>query len=398
MQPEWLLPSTVTLQPELPTPTFCVLPWIHLSTTVDGVWGRCCFDATSDYDRYYHEPQAPDFRLDEDAIGCLRNSRYATANPDRVMGVAEAFNSPALRRTRLQMLDGEAPRACRSCFDQEALGVESHRSHVNRRFYAKTNFAALAEGTAPDGTSPEFPFYLDLRFGNICNLSCIMCSFPISSRLGAGRAPSWSPAVINPYHDDAELWTELREQCHNIRYIYFAGGEPFLQNDHFRLLRLLVEEDVAQHISLQYNTNLTIVPDEALTLLRQFGEVFLGASCDGTGELFETIRAGARWPDFVANLRTVKQHFTVSLDVAVQRDNVHALGELIGFADSEGVAIRFENILQSPAELSVRALPSASKDLQHGSLVRLAAECERAGRAVLADQITRIDQYMMSDG
>jgi sulfatase maturation enzyme AslB (radical SAM superfamily) len=387
----------VTTSPELPSATFCVLPWIHLASTVDGVWGRCCFDATNDYDLYYRESDAPDFRLHEDAIGCLRNSRYAAANPDRVMGPAEAFNSPALRRTRLQMLDGDAPRACYSCFDQEALGVESHRSQVNRRFRAKTNFAALAGHTASDGTSPEFPFYLDLRFGNTCNLSCIMCSFPISSRLGAGRAPSWSPAVINPYRDDTELWTELREQCQNIRYIYVAGGEPFLQNDHFRLLSLLIEEDVAQHVSLQYNTNLTVVPEEALTLLDHFGEVVLGASCDGTGELFETIRVGARWSHFVANLHKVKQRFTVSLDVTVQRDNVHALRELIAFADGEGVEIRFENILQSPAELSVRAIPTPSKDLQHSSLVRLAAECVRAGRAVLADQITRIDQYMVSE-
>ena len=386
----------MTTNGELPSATFCILPWIHLATTVDGVWGRCCFDVTNDYDLYYQESEAPDFRLHEDAIGCLRNSRYATANPNRVMGLAEAFNSPALRRTRLQMLDGDAPQACRSCFDQEALGVESHRGQVNRGFRAETNFAALAERTALDGTSPDFPFYLDLRFGNICNLSCIMCSFPISSRLGAGRASNWSPAVINPYRDDAELWTELREQCHNIRYIYIAGGEPFLQNDHFRLLRLLIEEDVAQHISLRYNTNLTVVPDDALALLHHFGEVVLAASCDGTGKLFERIRVGAQWSHFVSNLRKVKKHFTVLLDVTVQRDNVHALQELIAFADGEGVAIRLENILQSPPELSVRALPTSSKDLQHSSLVRLAAECECAGRDILVDEITRIDQYMMS--
>jgi pyruvate-formate lyase-activating enzyme len=386
----------MTTDPELPSATFCVLPWIHLATTVDGVWGRCCFDTTNDYDLYYRESEAPDFRLHEDAIGCLPNSRYATANPEQVMGLAEAFNSPALRRTRLQMLNGEAPRACRSCFDQEALGVESHRGQVNRGFRADTNFEALAERTAADGTSPDFPFYLDLRFGNICNLSCIMCSFPISSRLGVGRASSWSPAVINPYHDDAELWTELREQCNKIRYIYVAGGEPFLQTDHFRLLRLLIDEDVAQHISLRYNTNLTVVPDDALRLLDYFDEVVLAASCDGTDELFESIRVGARWSHFVANLRKVKQRFTVLLDVTVQRDNVHALQELIAFADGEGVAIRLENILQSPAELSVRALPTTSKDLQHSSLVRLAAGYERAGRNVLADEIVRIDRYMVS--
>jgi hypothetical protein len=31
------------------------------------------------------------------------------------------------------------------------------------------------------------------------------------------------------------------------------------------------------------------------------------------------------------------------------------------------------------------------------TLVRLAAECERAGRDALADQITRIDQYLVKE-
>lgn len=387
----------MTTEEDLPSATFCVLPWIHLSTTVDGVWGRCCFDTSNDYDSYYSRAEPPDFRLDEDAIGCVRNSRYAAENPERVFGLADAFNSPAMRRTRLQMLDGQAPRPCRSCFDQEALGVESHRCHVNTRFRTKADFAALAERTEPDGTSPGSPFYLDLRFGNTCNLACIMCSFPISSRLGAGRTPSWSPAVINPYRDDLELWAELRAQCRHIRYLYVAGGEPFLQQDHFRLLRLLVDEGVAHRISVQYNTNLTIVPDAALTLLDEFGDVVLGASCDGTGELFETIRVGAQWPRFVANLRKVRDRFTVSLDVTVQRDNVHALAKLIAFADAERVGIRFENVLQSPAELSVRALPTASKVAAHEALRRLASECDRAGRAALADQLSRVDRYMVSE-
>jgi hypothetical protein len=65
------------------TDTLCVLPWIHLSTTVDGVWGRCCFDATNDYDNYYQQAEQPVFELVPDALGCLPHSRYASDNPDR---------------------------------------------------------------------------------------------------------------------------------------------------------------------------------------------------------------------------------------------------------------------------------------------------------------------------
>ncbi len=66
-----------------PSGSFCALPWLHLSTTVDGVWGRCCFDATNDYDHYYRQADEPEFRLVPDALGCLPQSRYAAANPRR---------------------------------------------------------------------------------------------------------------------------------------------------------------------------------------------------------------------------------------------------------------------------------------------------------------------------
>lgn len=103
--------------PETPRPVeradaMCVLHWIHLSTTVDGVWGRCCFDASNDYDHYYQEAEEPRFALRPDALGCLPGSRYAQDNPDKVFSLSEAFNSPELRRTRLQMLAGERPATC----------------------------------------------------------------------------------------------------------------------------------------------------------------------------------------------------------------------------------------------------------------------------------------------
>jgi hypothetical protein len=375
--------------------TLCVLPWVHLSTTVDGVWGRCCFDATNDYDSYYREPTEPVFALDDDAIGCLPNSRYAVDNPSRALGPAEAFNSPALRRTRLQMLAGERPPACYSCFRQEDLGVESHRGYMNRLFADRLDVAEVYGSTGPDGTVPGFPPYLDLRFGNTCNLSCIMCSFPISSRLGAGRTPPWATAHIDPYADDDGFWGALRANCHQVRWLYIAGGEPFLQRGHLKLLDLLIEEGAAPVIEIHYNSNLTILPDGIFASLGHFRDVVIGASCDGTGDLFESIRAGAKWPVFVENLRRAKSHVRLWLDVTVQRDNVGALGDLLSFAQAEGVPLRLQNILQDPPDLSVRSLPAETKARHRASVEELRRGCAQAGMDELARELQRINDYML---
>jgi sulfatase maturation enzyme AslB (radical SAM superfamily) len=381
-------------EPEAVRDTVCVLPWTHIASTVDGVWGRCCFDSTNDYDHYYQQETEPEFILEPDAIGCSPLSRYAGANPDRTMGILEAFNSPNMRRTRMEMLAGEKPAACDYCFKQESLGVGSHRTHMNGLYNEKVDLPGLLAATAPDGTLDRFPINLDLRFGNTCNLSCIMCSFPVSSKLGAGRSPVWTTANIDPYREDDELWSTLREHAHEIRYLYIAGGEPFMQPGHLRLLELLTETGAAGEIEIHYNSNLTVLPSTLWQQLRQFKHASIAASCDGVGEVFERIRVGARWETFVANLRTTREHVEVWLDVTVQRDNIADLRQLYRFARAEGVRMRTENILQYPEEFSVRSLPREERERHAADVAALVTEC--ADGDPLIPELENVREYLLS--
>jgi sulfatase maturation enzyme AslB (radical SAM superfamily) len=378
-----------------PTDTLCVLPWTHVASTVDGVWGRCCFDSTNDYDRYYREEVEPAYVLDPDALGCSPLSRYAKANPERAMGLREAFNSPAMRRTRLQMLAGERPPACHACFQQEDLGVGSHRTHMNGIFAEEMNLAELIDATDPDGGLDRFPIHLDLRFGNTCNLSCIMCTFPISSRLGAGRTPTWTTANIDPYRDDEDLWQTIRDHAREIRYLYVAGGEPFLQPGHYRLLEVLTTSGAACNIKIHYNSNLTVLPADLWPRLSQFKSASIAASCDGIGEVFEHIRLGARWEQFVANLRIAREHVEVWLDVTVQRGNVGELAGLLQFACVEKVRMRAQNILQYPEELSVRSLPLEERERHAADIAQLVLAC-RTTRPELSTELERVRDYLLS--
>lgn len=381
---------------EVEPEVLCVLPWTHVASTVDGVWSRCCFDTTNDYDGYYWQDTEPEFVLDPDALGCAPLSRYSSANPTRVMGPQEAFNSPNMRRTRLQMLAGDRPAACRSCFQQEDLGVGSHRTHMNDLFANEMDMPGLLAATGPDGSLDRFPIHLDLRFGNHCNLSCIMCSFPVSSRFGAGKTPAWTTPNIDPYRDDEHLWQSLREHAHEIRYLYVAGGEPFLQPGHRRLLNLLAETGAAGNIQIHYTSNLTVLPPGIWTLLHQFKRASIAASCDGIGEVFERIRVGARWGDFIANLRLARDHVEVWLDVTVQRDNVASLASLHRFARAEGVRMRAQNILQYPDHLSVRSLPRAEREHHASDVARLVLECRGDRESELIAELERVRGYLLS--
>ena len=378
------------------TPTLCVLPWIHLATTIDGVWGRCCFDASTAYEHYYEQAEEPEFNLEADAIGCVRNSRYAKANPDRVFGLAGAFNSPEMRRTRLQMLAGERPRACTFCYSAEDDGGDSHRLAMNREFHRHLDvrdMLSLISRTAADGSVDAVPYFLDLRFGNTCNLECIMCAFPTTSKMGARQAPRWTTANIDPYRDE-DLWAELRNIAPSLRCVYFAGGEPFLQPGHMRMLSLLIEEGAAHRISLRYNSNLTILPDGIFDMFDKFADVEISASCDGIGAVFEQIRVGASWEKFASNVQEARKHVSVVLDVSPQRDNVGNLPALIDFAIAERLPIRLENFIHSPRELSARNLPDRDKKRHSDALARAADRYRKAAHADIADQLDRLVSFI----
>lgn len=379
------------------SPTFCVLPWLHLSTSVDGVWARCCVDSTAYHDQYYTEQDEPAFLLEEESLGCVTNSRYASDNPGLVRGFDEAFNSPAMRRTRLAMLSGEPVAACSYCYVREAGGGQSYRQQMNDELPNRIDIDRLLALTDPDGTVAEFPCYLDLRFGNSCNLECIMCGFPVSSRWGASRRVHWASANIDPYRGDEEFWEMLSRNATKLRRVYFAGGEPFMQPLHFKALEMFVATGAAAGIELVYNSNLTLVPDGIFDYFRHFESVCIGASCDGTRALFESIRRGAKWAEFVSNIDLYRQHVRVLLQVAPQRDNIGAIGDILEFAESRGLEVDLRNFVHYPAELSARSLPLEERQACSAELRQLARACGDAGRSSEAGQLMMLIEFLDAD-
>jgi pyruvate-formate lyase-activating enzyme len=346
------------------------------------------------HDQLYELDEQPQFALHPDALGCAPGSRFASANPDRVAGIEEAFNSPNMRRTRIAMLARQRVPACAYCYEREEGGGESYRQKMNAWFADRMDLQALVERTAPDGTMPGFPVFLDIRFGNSCNLRCIMCGYSVSSSWGISKHPSWAPAHIDPYRDDEELFAALRANATDLRRVYFAGGEPLLQPGHFRLLDLLVETGAAAGIDVVYNSNLTILPDGLFDRLALFQSAGIGASCDGTGEVFERIRVGAMWETFARNVRLARAHVTLWLQVAPQRDNVMHLREIVDFAVAEEVGVDLTDFVHWPAELSVRHLSARAKAEAARNLADLEAECLTRALPNVARQISMLRRFL----
>lgn len=146
--------------------------------------------------------------------------------------------------------------------------------------------------------------FIDFRNSNLCNLKCRTCGPHFSS--------SWAKelghnTVIQKINVDEYINSILNS---DIREIYFAGGEPLLNVDHWQLLDRLIELDLAKTVALRYSTNLTILDYKdrrATDYWNQFNKVEVQVSMDATGRAFEYIRSGADW-NLVDNNITELQH------------------------------------------------------------------------------------------
>jgi hypothetical protein len=91
--------------------------------------------------------------------------------------------------------------------------------------------------------------------------------------------------------------------------IHFAGGEPLIMPEHWRILDLLVEREKFD-VDLRYSTNGTTLGTKKQNVLeywKKFNYVHLSLSIDGAGDAFEHIRYKGKWNQTLENLKKIRQ-------------------------------------------------------------------------------------------
>ena len=210
--------------------SICILPWIHQHGDLEGNYAPCCFTLGS------------------------KNSIFGKG-----MSPLQAFNSSYMKSLRLGMLQDKRPTPCAVCYNWENNDIESHRKRMNS-LYSK--YFHLFDKTNKDGSLDSPPIYLDFRFGNLCNFSCRMCGSFASSSWSKEEKFHGTMSIDSPNHYDHWtnndlFWTDLEKIKKYIKVLYFAGGEPFVQEGHYKMLQLFVDSGLAKNVRLSYNTNLS---------------------------------------------------------------------------------------------------------------------------------------------
>jgi MoaA/NifB/PqqE/SkfB family radical SAM enzyme len=247
--------------------TFCIYPWIHLHAYPTGEAYPCCHA--------------------EMGVGQVGNCREST--------LAEIWQGEQMKKLRSDMLNETPNTTCGRCYEQEAAGFFSGRRSANK--HHGHHIKKLQD-------NPFEMTYWDIRFSNLCNLSCRSCGHIFSSSWYQDQAKlageDWAkknrPLNIAG-RSPRDMWQQLLPHIDYVEQIYFAGGEPLMMEEHYLILEEL-ERREKFNVRLIYNTNFTQVRLKdryVFDYWKRFKNVAVGASLDAMGSRAEYIRKGTDW-------------------------------------------------------------------------------------------------------
>jgi sulfatase maturation enzyme AslB (radical SAM superfamily) len=188
---------------------------------------------------------------------------------------------------------------CNLCYNKASTN-SSRKSIFNSTF-------KLADDSKEDKLT-----FLDISFGNTCNLTCVMCSSEYSSKLRKIETDfnrDWKP-VHETFSLSKEKVDAIVNQLDDLLMIDIKGGEPFASKE---CLHFLEQVTLANpNIEIQVTTNLTLVNDSVIDILKSNPKIKLIVSLDGIGKTYEWIR-GIEFSVVEEKLRLVAESSPKSL-------------------------------------------------------------------------------------
>jgi len=322
---------------------FCMIPWIHMHAFPDGRAYPCCLGD------------------DKHPIGNFKQDTMSTV-----------WNQNAYKTMRKNMLEEKPCKECSKCYEQERAGFVSMRNSTNKNF---GQHIAIVDQTKQDGTFEDFKLrYYDIRFSNLCNFTCRTCGGWFSSSWYNEEVELYGernyPQILFAGRREEDMWDQLQEHIPYLEQIYFAGGEPLIMEEHYRILKELVRREMF-NVKLIYNTNfsrLNLKDEDVLDYWKLFNNVSIGASLDAMGPRAEYIRKGTKWDQIERNRERMIEKcpdtdFYVSSTVSLY--NVHHITDFHRNWAERGLLKPQDwniNILQGPDRDRINVLPQEFKD------------------------------------
>jgi len=319
------------------------MPWVHMHMWPAGYTYPCCMA----------DPDLP--------IGNTQNQ-----------SLQDIWNGPEMRELRMNMLQDKKSDICRRCYELEDSGVWTLRKSANENF---KNHKVKVEETSDDGSAGNVNLaYMDIRFSNLCNLKCRSCGPQFSSSWFEDHKQLYGKLnhekILKVRDDMLNFMDELEPLLDSVERVYWAGGEPLIVEEHYRILDKWIE--MGKHdVVMDYTTNFTQMRFKKKSIFEYwnaFDDVRVAASLDANHARGEYLRKNMDWAQVVQNRRDMIEqcpHVYFEITPTVSAYNVLNLPDFHKEWIEEGLlqprAVRI-NILLDPSYMRLQILKPHMKD------------------------------------
>ena len=339
--------------------TFCIAPWTEIH-----------------------------FGVSKEVMPCCTYTRYNPfGNLNDTDDIEKIYNSDNAKKLRRKLFNGEKAKECSSCWKQEELSKNESYRQFHNALYGKYLDDVLENTNSDFSLKIIQPKRLDIRFDNKCNLKCRICSSTFSTSWYADEVKlGIRPDKFNPFEkpyetDDSKkvvyreaipqsILNFIKDSIPYVDEIFFAGGEPIMQDNHYKILEHAIKTGRSKKIRLTYNTNFSSLKyknKDIISLWKEFQFVNIGASLDASHKQGEYQRKNIIWSDVVKNRkRLLKElpHVNFEIIPTVGILNVYNILEF----HKEWIKNKFIlpddikiNLLTEPYSYDIRNLPKHHK-------------------------------------
>jgi MoaA/NifB/PqqE/SkfB family radical SAM enzyme len=252
------------------------------------------------------------------------------------------FNHDELIKQRQELRNNIAHDDCWRCWDAEKDNSKSYRQVLAMDYphkYVEQN-------------NIQVPELLEIKFSNLCNLKCIMCSSNCSSlwekdqpidpsRLGKYRGPQVAQKILE-FAD-----THYKD----IKMFQLFGGEPVLHKEFDDVFNLILSKPISDgQKTVSFSTNMYYnetyrkqFEDKIEAVLDNGHKLFMRFSIDGMHEQGEYVRTNMEWNKFEDNLDSFMERFhdrpelgRMRCNIALNITNLVYLDKIMQFIANKG--------------------------------------------------------------
>ena len=345
--------------------TFCMHPFTGLATREDGSVKVCC-------------RSLPIGHIEKESL-------------------EEIWNNNNIKLVRKQVLNNIRPNVCKPCFDLEDQGVESLRQrHINGIIpESRIKLYPNALNQLADDYSMPFTFpTMEIKLNNLCNLKCRMCH-PLDSTSWNdwdkieefySKENNYLVPVINelglktsryicPFENTDNWWNSFEKLLPHFRRVEFAGGEPLMDPQHYKILDML--KPYGNQIELKYATNGTTLGISKNRTIHDYWPYFksiaVNVSIDGLHQVYNYIRTNSDFIQVENNIKEIQTLPNISRIVGAftaQAGNMLQIADCIDYFINKMNIAFYSHRVSYPNFLSAQVLPmdlkeNIIKDLQH---------------------------------